>query len=151
MLQLTEAPMATSTPRSSSRSSSLNGTSDSGTADSSSAGERQARPFGVVAGGVLGAAVVASAVNVGIAAVAHGLGVSDQVKQLMAGALIFLTVVGVVIGGIGWAIIARRAQRPASLLSWLVPAVLALSLVPDVLLKTTNQPHVTVGAVAALM
>jgi Family of unknown function (DUF6069) len=133
--------MATSTPR-----SSLNGTSGS-----TAPGERRARPFAVVAGGVLGAAVVASAVNVGIAAVAHGLGVSDQVKQLMAGALIFLTVIGVVIGGIGWAIIARRTQRPAALLSWLVPAVLALSLIPDVLLKTTNQSHVTVGAVAALM
>ena len=119
---------------------------------SSRAGEsRQTRPLRVVAAGVLGAAVVASVVNLAIAALAHGLGVSDQVQQLMAGALIFFTLLGVVGGGIGWAIIARRAPRPAALLTWLVPTVLVLSLIPDVLLKTTNQPHVTVGAVAALM
>jgi hypothetical protein len=42
-------------------------------------------------------------------------------------------VAGVLVGAVGWSVIRTRAARPSALLRWLVPAVVAISLVPNVL------------------
>jgi hypothetical protein len=65
----------------------------------------------------------------------------------------FFTVLGAVVGAIGWHLIATRARNATRLLGWLVPTVLVLSLIPDVLLlvDTTVQPGITTAGVIALM
>ena len=79
--------------------------------------------------GAVGAAVV----NGLIAAIARGpLDASSDFQPLTPGAFVFWSIVGAVVGALGWSLIQRRAQDPARLLRVLVPAVLVLSLVPDV-------------------
>ena len=64
----------------------------------------------------------------------------------------FLTVVGALVGAVGWHLIAARARNATRLLGWLVPTVLVLSLVPDVmLLVSKSQPGTTTAGVIALM
>ncbi len=55
------------------------------------------------------------------------------VPGLTVPAYVLFTVVGVLVGAIGWNVIRKRAARPSTLLRWLVPAVVAISLVPNVL------------------
>ena len=63
-----------------------------------------------------------------------------------------LTVIGALVGAIGWHLIATRSRRATRLLNWLVPTVLVLSLVPDVLLLASkSQPGTTTAGVIALM
>lgn len=68
-----------------------------------------------------------------------------------------LTLIGVLAGAIGWNIVRRRAANPARVLSWLVPTVIAVSLIPDVLVAAAFSPvggtalglmHLAVTAVA---
>ncbi|MET8761941.1 DUF6069 family protein [Lentzea sp. NPDC004782] len=85
--------------------------------------------------GVLATIVLASAANTVVALVARALGADAAVIQgLTPQAYVFLTVVGVVVAAGAWAVIRRKAARPNALLRKLVPAVVAVSLVPDVLL-----------------
>jgi hypothetical protein len=58
---------------------------------------------------------------------------------------------GVLAGAVGWQIVRRRATRPAAVLRWLVPAVVALSLIPDIAVGAGSSPGVSWGAVSALM
>ena len=51
-----------------------------------------------------------------------------------------LTLIGVLAGAIGWNIVRRRATNPARVLSWLVPTVIAVSLIPDVLVAVPLSP-----------
>lgn len=63
-----------------------------------------------------------------------------------------LTVLGAIIGAIGWRLIATRSRRATRLLTVLVPAVLVLSLLPDTLLLVSkSQPGTTTGGVLTLM
>jgi hypothetical protein len=63
-----------------------------------------------------------------------------------------LTVLGAIIGAIGWRLIATRSRRATRLLTVLVPVVLVLSWFPDtVLLITKSQPGTTTAGVLALM
>lgn len=63
-----------------------------------------------------------------------------------------LTVVGALAGAVGWRLIVNRSRNANRLLTWVVPAVLALSLIPDVmLLITKSQPGTTTAGVIALM
>ena len=64
-----------------------------------------------------------------------------------------LTVIGAVIGAIGWHLIATRSRNATRLLSWLVPTVVVLSLIPDVMLLAdkSSQPGTTTAGVVALM
>lgn len=63
-----------------------------------------------------------------------------------------LTVLGAIVGAIGWRLIATRSRRATRLLTVLVPIVLVLSLFPDtVLLITKSQPGTTTAGVLALM
>jgi hypothetical protein len=114
---------------------------------------RPARPSGlVVAGGLLGTAVVAVAVNAIVAATAHAAGASDDFEALQLPAYAALTVFGVLIAAAAWAIIRARLARPAPLLRILVPVVLIVSLIPDIMVGISDsQPGTSWGAVIALM
>jgi len=63
-----------------------------------------------------------------------------------------LTVIGAILGAIGWHLIATRSGRATRLLSVLVPVFLVLSLIPDILLLVNkSQPGTTTAGVLALM
>lgn len=63
-----------------------------------------------------------------------------------------LTLLGTAAGYAGWATVARRPTRPAAVLHVLVPAVLALSMIPDLLLLATEFiPSASMAGVIALM
>jgi hypothetical protein len=109
------------------------------------------------AGAAIPAAVVAAAAagiaaDAVIALIAHRLGVPKDFRPLQAGSFAALTVLGVLAGAIGWAIIGRRSGTPGRVLARLVPIVVAVSLIPDLLLKPAGlEAHATWGGVAALM
>jgi uncharacterized protein DUF6069 len=65
----------------------------------------------------------------------------------------FLTVVGALVGAVGWHLIATRARHATRLLGWLVPTLLVLSLIPDLMLLADKsaQPGTTTAGVIALM
>lgn len=105
-----------------------------------------------VAAGIAVAAVGAVLVNALIAVLARALGASDGFQPLWFSVYALFTVIGVLIGAAAWALIRRFTRRPASLLRWLVPTVVALSLIPDIgLLFADGQPNTSGLAVAALM
>ena len=63
-----------------------------------------------------------------------------------------LTVLGAIIGAIGWRLIVTRSRRATRLLTVLVPVLLVLSLFPDVMLLVTKSfPGTTTTGVLALM
>jgi hypothetical protein len=78
--------------------------------------------------------------------------VPHEFHQLTVSVYAPLTVIGAIIGAIGWHLIATRSHRATRLLTVLVPVVLVLSLFPDtVLLATKSQPGTTTGGVLTLM
>lgn len=97
------------------------------------------------------ACILAVLANLVVAAVAHSAGASDDFQQLQAATVSSLTLLGVLVGALGWALVRSRASRPHAVLRILVPAVLVLSFVPDLLLGRSDQPGTSWGAVAALM
>ncbi|MBI4940048.1 MAG: hypothetical protein HY830_04810 [Actinobacteria bacterium] len=99
------------------------------------------------------AGAVAAASNLAVSALARGpLGASDDFVPLTAGPVVLWTVVGAVVGAVGWRLVVTRSARARAVLAVLVPAVLVLSLVPDVaLLVTGSTPGQTTTAVVALM
>ncbi|MFF1303529.1 DUF6069 family protein [Streptomyces sp. NPDC058307] len=106
----------------------------------------------VVAGGLIGTAAVAVAINAIVAATAHAAGASDDFEALQLPAYAALTVFGVLIAAAAWAIIRARSARPARLLRTLVPVVLIVSLIPDVMVGISDsRPGTSWGAVIALM
>ncbi|XUL93774.1 DUF6069 family protein [Streptomyces galilaeus] len=88
----------------------------------------------VVAGGVLAAIVVASAADTVLALLALAAGAPDDFKPLKASSYVFLTVVGVVAGAVGWAVVRKVSKDPGALVRWLVPVLVVVSFVPDLLL-----------------
>ncbi len=75
-----------------------------------------------------------------------------EFQQLTLPVYGFLTVVGAIIGAIGWHLIATRSSNATGTLRVLVPTVLVLSLIPDVLLLVSgSQPGTTTAGVLALM
>ncbi|WP_430379356.1 DUF6069 family protein [Streptomyces sp. B1-3] len=114
---------------------------------------RRARPGGlVVAGGLIGTAVVAVALNAVVAAIAHAAGASHDFKPLQLSAYAPLTVIGVLAGAAGWAIVRARSARPSPLLKVLVVVVVILSLIPDIMVGVSDsRPGTSWGAVVALM
>jgi hypothetical protein len=91
-------------------------------------------------------------VNALIAVLAVAAGASDAFPPLEPSAYAPLTVQGVLAGAVGWAAVRRWARRPAAVLRKLVPAVVAVSLLPDVaLLFNDMQPSTGGLGVAALI
>ncbi|MET9972244.1 DUF6069 family protein [Streptomyces sp. NPDC006356] len=104
-----------------------------------------------VAGGLLAAAVVASLGNAVVALLARVAGASHDFEALTPPAYVPLTVIGVLLGAIGWAIVRRVAKNPAGLLRWLAPVVVVVSFVPDLALLGGDTPGKGALAVGALM
>ncbi|MFD4506793.1 DUF6069 family protein [Streptomyces sp. NPDC058457] len=113
----------------------------------------------VVVGGVVAATAVASIADTVIALLALAAGASDDFRPLKASSYIFLTVVGVVAGAVGWAIVRNMSKDPEALLRWLLPTLVVVSFVPDFLLLGDGGAigvvalllmHVAVAAVAVL-
>ncbi|MGW1562288.1 DUF6069 family protein [Streptomyces sp. NPDC002144] len=85
----------------------------------------------VVAGGVVGAVLLSSVANALIAVLAHALGAPDDFDPLKISSYVFLTVLGVLAGSAGWALVRRFSRDPERLLRRLVPSVVVVSFVPD--------------------
>ena len=104
-----------------------------------------------LAGGI--GAVGGLVINSVIAWAARALfDVPDAFQQLTLPIYGMFTVVGAFIGAIGWHLIATRSRRASRLLSWLVPTVLLVSLIPDVpILINKSLPGATTAGVVALM
>lgn len=104
------------------------------------------------------AAIAASVVNLVISLVAQGLGADATVFMGLSPALFIpFTVVGTIAGAIGWLIVRRAAARPSAVLRWLVPTVVAVTLISDVAVGLSmgwggaialGLMHVAVAAVA---
>ena len=112
-----------------------------------------ARPSVARTVGILAAAVVvAIALNAIVAFLAVQAGASASYAPLTLPVFAAFTIVGVVVGWIGWRIVQRRAANPSRVLAVLVPAVVAASLVPNVVLLVTEFiPGTNAAAVWALM
>jgi hypothetical protein len=91
------------------------------------------------------AALAALAVNTAIALVASAFDDGGTGTGLSPAAYLPATVAGIVIGAVGWTVLARRAPKA---LRVVVPAVLVLTWVPDLLLLTAGA---TAANVAGLM
>ncbi|MEV5430553.1 DUF6069 family protein [Streptomyces sp. NPDC052701] len=112
----------------------------------------QAPGRGAVAGWLLGGIVAASIANAVIALIALAAGASDDFQPLQPGAYVSFTVLGVLIGAAGWAVVRRRSADPRALLTRLVPAVVVVSLVPDLMMFFSDyKPHADAAGIIALM
>ena len=121
------------------------------TSTSAAAGVVSWKSTAIAAGiGAVGGLVVNSV----IAWVARSVfDVPDVFQPLTLPVYGMLTVLGAIVGAVGWHLIATRARNATRLLGWLVPTVLVLSLIPDVLLLADRsaQPGITTAGVIALM
>ncbi len=99
------------------------------------------------------AGVIAAIVNVAVSAVARGpFDASDDFVPLTPGPIVLWTIVGAVIGALGWRLIVTKKANSRALLAKLVPTVLVLSFLPDLaLLATDTMPGQTTAGVLALM
>ena len=97
--------------------------------------------------------LLASVVNVGVSLVARGpLGASAEFAPLTPGPIVMWTVLGVLIGALGWRLIVNRSERSGAALRTLVPTALGVSLLPDLApLVTDALPATSPVAVASLM
>ncbi len=114
---------------------------------------RPARRSGaLVAAGLVAAIAVATALDAAVAAIAHAAGASGDFSPLKLPSYASLTIIGVFAGAAGWAIVRGRAASPRRLLRVLVPAVLLISLLPDILVGASGtMAGSSWGAVAALI
>ena len=99
------------------------------------------------------AGVLAAIVNVAVSAIARGpFDASDDFVPLTPGPIVLWTIVGAVIGALGWRLIVTQKANSRALLAKLVPTVLVLSFLPDLaLLATDTMPGQTTTGVLALM
>lgn len=96
-----------------------------------------------VALGVVSAIVIALIVNTGVAFGTEALeqGTRTGLLPIAYGPL---TVLGVIVGTVGWAAVRHYTTQPRSVLRVLVPAVVALSLVPGIVLFAIGTNPVNV-------
>ena len=105
----------------------------------------------VTTGAVAG--VAAAVVNVVVSAVARGpFGARDDFAPLTPGPIVMWTILGAIIGAVGWRVIVTKRADSRALLAKLVPTVLVLSFLPDLaLLATDTMPGQSTTGVLALM
>ncbi len=97
-------------------------------------------------------AVVSIAACAVIAALAHAAGVPAAFQPLQFTSFTALVVIAAIAGAIGWNIVRTRADQPSLILTRLVPAVVLVSMTPDILIGLTkSMPHTTWAGVATLM
>ena len=105
-----------------------------------------------VAGTLLAAVVLASLIDAVIAAVAHAAGASHSFLPLEPPSFIALTLLATLAGAAGWALVRRRSAHPAALLRKLVPAVLAVSFIPDLsMFAVAYEPHSNAAGIFGLL
>ncbi len=93
-----------------------------------------------------------AAVTALLALAALALGADPAFAPLSPGAYLTFGLAGVILGIAGWVVVVRLVRRSARMLRILVPAVLAATLVPDVVLLATGfLPGTTPIGVVALM
>ena len=100
------------------------------------------------------AGVIAAVTNVVISAIARGpLGASDDFVPLTPGPIVMWTILGAILGAVGWRLIVNTSAHSRALLNTLVPTVLVLSLIPDVALLATDSTagQTTAGVVALIV
>lgn len=97
----------------------------------------------------LSGAVVASIANAIVATAALAAGADPAIQGLTPPAYITFTILGVLVGAIGWTVVGR-ARAGKRILTVLVPVVLLLSLIPDVALAVTAGSAGVVTAAVAL-
>jgi Family of unknown function (DUF6069) len=93
-------------------------------------------------------------INTVISLIARGpFDASDEFMPLQPPAYGTFTLIGAIVGAVGWHLIVSRARNAPGVLRVLVPTVLVLSLIPDVLLLVNRdaQPGITTAGVVALM
>ena len=97
--------------------------------------------------------MIAAITNVVISVIARGpLGASDDFVPLTLGPIVMWTILGAIIGAVGWRLIVNTSAHSRALLNALVPTILVLSLIPDVaLLATDSTAGQTTAGVVALM
>ncbi|HET6742039.1 MAG TPA: DUF6069 family protein [Kribbella sp.] len=101
---------------------------------------------------LLGAAVIAAALNYLVSRGTVALGADPGFRPLTAPVFLPFTLIGIAVGYTGWTTVARRSTDPRSVLRRLVPAVLVLSMIPDLLLLATKFiPDTSTTAVLGLM
>lgn len=101
---------------------------------------------------VLAAVVGATAATSLIALAAHALGAGEGFMPLQPQAYLTFTVLGTLAALGGWVLVVRFVRRSTRVLLVLVPALLALSWVPDVVMLVTGfLPGATPVGAAALM
>lgn len=91
-----------------------------------------AAPPGRIALTVVVAAVAAAVVNTLIGLL---VGVIEGTGYNPTTAIVY-SLVGILIGFVGWVVIRQFVPRPAAVLRWLVPIVVVLSFIPDLYLLT---------------
>lgn len=87
-----------------------------------------------VAFGLCAAALAGVGANAVIALLARIAGVPDSFQPLNPPSYTLLTVLGVLLGTLGWAVARAVSKNPRKLLSWLVPVVVVASCIPDLFL-----------------
>ena len=114
---------------------------------------RSTAGLGTALGTGAAAGVVAAAANLVVSAVARGPpGTGDDFVPLTPGPVVMWTLLGAIIGALGWRLVVRTVTRSRAVLIRLVPTVLLLSFVPDIaLLVTDSVPGQTTTGVVALM
>lgn len=97
---------------------------------------RSYRPAAAIPLAALVVATAGSGVNAGIALASGALGADSSLPGVQPIAFISLTTVAAIGGAIGWHLINRLATSPSRVMAWLVPAFLAVSFIPDILVGT---------------
>lgn len=103
---------------------------------------------------VVGSVLLAGLANAVVALLTHAaFEVSSAFSPLQPPAYLLYTSIGVVLAAAVWLLLRRFARNPRGILRWLAPAVVLLSLVPDVLILAfpENPAITTTPAVLALM
>jgi hypothetical protein len=108
--------------------------------------DRPAAPAIRVVAGLLAAAVAATFVNALIALAASAIGPGATPVGLQIVQFGPASVVGVLLGTAGWAVVRRFAARPRAVLRVLVPVVVLLTFGADLFLLSTGAGVVNVVA-----
>ncbi|MFJ5692834.1 DUF6069 family protein [Arthrobacter sp. NPDC093125] len=101
-----------------------------------------------VALGLCAAALAGVGANAVIALAARIAGVPGNFQPLNPPSYTFLTVFGVLLGALGWAVTRAVSKNPRKLLSWLVPVVVLASCIPDLFLLEQGS---AAGVLAAVL
>ncbi|MEU3986556.1 DUF6069 family protein [Streptomyces sp. NPDC026672] len=113
---------------------------------------RTARSSSGMTAGIVIAAVLSVALNTAVAEIARAAGASSDFAPLHLQTYTPWTVLGVLAGFVGWAVVRARACRPRRLMRMLVPTVVSNSWTPDFILGFNGGLDGTSwGAVSALM